>query len=167
MILTQLEASERPWVVIVGAVIAIACGLFGAMSGALAHVSSIVLFLFTDPARVPACMDDVWSAAAAGAVAGVAAGVSWTCLYVSALLHLRRRSGELPSIPLSAGNATVHSLLAAVMFTLLFLAWSLPRHTAFGFLTVLTLIVALSVKWLVVGLVGGAAIRLVMKPKKK
>lgn len=165
MILTQLEASERPWVIIVGAVIGIACGLLGGLSGAIAHVSSIALFLFTDPARVPECMDDMWPAASAGAVSGVIAGISWTCLYVSALLHSRRQSGDVPSMLLSAGNATVHSLLAAVIFILLFLAWSLPRHTAFGPLTVMTLIVASAVKWLVVGLVGGAAIRLVMKRK--
>ncbi len=155
----DLRASERIWIIIVGAAVAVACGLFGGICGAMAHAVSMVIYMFIEPQKLLDCIGDLQPAYFAGAFAGVVSGIVWTCLFTGALLRSRRRTGKLPSALVSFGNAIVHSLMAGFLFMLIFLAWSLQRDTAFGFFTVLILILSLALKWLLIGLVGGAVLR--------
>lgn len=162
---TDLQPRERTGVLLVGAAVAIAAGLLGGICGAAAHAASIVIYLFVDPPMFVRCLGDLEAAYGAGALCGAVAGIAWTTLYAKALLHLRRRSGDSPSIPLSAGNAVAHAFLAGLLFILLFLAWSLHRGSAIGPLVALVLVLSSALKWLLIGLVGGAALRLVIHRK--
>ncbi len=161
--LADLRTGERVWIVIVGSAVAVTSGLFGGICGALAHAVSLVMYMFVEPQKIFECLGDLEPAYFVGAFAGVAAGIVWTCLFTGALLRSRRRTGKLPSVLVSFGNAIVHSMMAGMLFILVFLAWSLQRGTSFGFLTILVLIFALAIKWLMIGLIGGAVLRFTLR----
>ena len=163
MIFAELNSRECPWIIIIGIAVALAGGLLGGICGAGAQGVSLVMYMFIDPQKFFECWGDIEPAYLAGALSGVVAGITWAWLFTSALLRLRRRSGNAPSVVLTAGNAVVHTLMAWLLFMLLFLAWSLSRDTAIGFLTVLVLILSSGLKWLVIGLIGGTALRLALR----
>lgn len=159
----DLKTNERFWVILIGAGVAVAGGLLGGICGAGAQGVSLVMYLFIDPSKLVGCMGDLELAYVAGALCGAVAGSAWTCLFTNALFQLRRRSGHSPSVPLAAGNALVHSAMAGVLFLLLFLAWSLHRGTTIGLLTVATLVISSALQWLLIGLIGGAALRVALR----
>lgn len=159
----DLKTSERCWVIFIGAVVAVAGGLLGGICGAGAQGVSLVMYIFIDPSKLVDCWQDLEPAYFAGAICGAVAGIAWTCLFTGALLQLRRRTGNLPSVPLAAGNAAVHSGMAGLLYLLLFLAWSLHRGTAIGVFTVFFLVVSSALQWLMIGLLGGAALRLALR----
>ena len=159
----DLKSTESGWIILIGAAVTVAGGLLGGICGAGAQGVSLVMYIFIDPSKLVDCWQDLEPAYVAGALCGVVAGIAWTCLLTNALLQLRRRSGKLPSVPLAAGNAAVHSGMAGLLFLLLFLAWSLHRGTAIGPLTVGVLILSSAIQWLMIGLVGGAALRLALR----
>ncbi len=163
LIFAELNSRERPWIIIIGIAVIVAGGLLGGICGAGAQGVSLVMYMFVDPQKFFECWCDIEPAYIAGALSGVVAGIAWVWLFTSALLRLRRRSGNAPSLLLTAGNAFVHSFMAWLLFMLLFLAWSLSRDTAIGFLTVLFLILSSGLKWLAIGLIGGTALRLALR----
>ena len=159
----DLKATERFWVILIGAAVTVAGGLLGGICGAGAQGVSLVMYIFIDPSKLAECMGDLELAYVAGAICGAVAGIAWTGLFTNALLQLRRRSGKLPSVPLAAGNAAVHSGMAGLLYLLLFLAWSLHRGTAMGVFTVFFLVFSSALQWLMIGLIGGAALRLALR----
>ena len=117
----------------------------------------MAIYLFYDWRKFWACFENVEVAYGIGAICGVAAGLAWTFLFARSAL--RSREWPVRQFPLS--RALAHGALCALaawlLFVATFLAWSIVWGKGFSPLTGLILVVGSSIKWLLIGVIGGTA----------